>query len=112
MSSSGRVLSRSPKGDERASERTAAPALVCVSDFPEHEPDRTDRPLGARTDGRATDVEIASCRRLLSDLAIGMRNLRQLRPPPLDLDKRITVQGAKINGVLRKLFRLQRTRLL
>jgi hypothetical protein len=67
------------------------------------------RPL---TDGRATDVEIASAQKLLQDLTQGIRNLRALRPAPHDIDRRVREQAAKIHSVSSKLFRLKQGRLL
>jgi hypothetical protein len=65
-----------------------------------------------RTDGRATDVEIASGEKLLRDLAAGLRNLRKLFPAPYDLEDRTLAQAAKIRAVEWKLFKLRQGRLL
>ena len=71
--------------------------------------ERTARP---RTDGRATDVEIAHMAKLLRDLQMGMRNLRNIRPEPSDLERRVIAQAAKLHSVETKLFRLRQRRLL
>jgi len=68
--------------------------------------------MGARTDGRATDVEIAHLEKLARDLAMGMRNLRMLRPAPADLTWRMIGQAAKMRKVEAKLFGLRQGRLL
>lgn len=112
MSASGVILSRSAKRDERASDRTAAEVVNIVENYPEHENNRAHRPLGSRTDGRATDVEIAHLQKLAADLATGLRNLRALRSKAVDFDDRILKQKAKMRSVEKKLFRLRQARLL
>ena len=71
--------------------------------------ERTARP---RADGRAIDVEIVHTAKLLRDLQQGMRNLRNIRPEPSDLERRVIEQAAKIRRVEAKLFRLRQGRLL
>ena len=100
------------KAHVRASERTARPIVKVVQLYPEHAASRPHRPMGARTDGRATDVEIAHLEKLARDLAMGMRNLRMLRPAPADLTWRMIGQAAKMRKVEAKLFGLRQGRLL
>ena len=84
------VLSSEAQRSERASERTASP----------------------KTDGRATDVEIAHLKKQCADLVTGLRNLRSLRPAPHDVNQRVLMQVAKIRTFETKLFRLRQGRLL
>jgi hypothetical protein len=72
----------------------------------------SERTAPPKTDGRATDVEIAYLQKLSRDLATGLANLRSLRPAPYDFNVRLLAQAAKLRSVEEKLFRLRQGRLL
>jgi hypothetical protein len=100
------------KAHVRASERTAADEHEPACYPPRRTIHRIPKPARPRTDGRAIDVEIAHLQKLMGDLAMGMRNLRTLRPAPFDLTRRVVEHAAKIRAVEAKLFRLRQGRLL
>lgn len=96
----------------RASERTAADEHEPACYPPRRTIHRIPKPARPRTDGRAIDVEIEHAAKLLRDLRAGMRNLRNIRPEPSDLERRVIEHAAKIHSVEAKLFRLRQGRLL
>jgi hypothetical protein len=58
------------------------------------------------------DVEITYLKHLLCDLTMGIRNLRELKPAPYDLEARVLSQAAKIHSVETRIFELRQMRLL
>jgi hypothetical protein len=90
MKTTDSVLSSGAKRSERASERT--PRLVL--------------------DKQALKAKIWATEQLLHHLALGMRNLRAMRPVPFNVKARVLAQAAKIRSAETKLFKLRQTRLL
>jgi hypothetical protein len=74
-----------------------------------HTGDRTAAPAVHGVDKSA---EIRRLQKMARDLAIGMANLRALRPVPYDFAKRELAHAAKMRSVETKLFRLRQLRLL
>jgi hypothetical protein len=73
---------------------------------------RVSERRAGRVDGRATDVEIAHCEKLLRDLRWGIINLREFHSKDYDFAKQLTAQAAKIRRVEEKLLGLRQARLL
>jgi hypothetical protein len=88
--------------------RSREEMIAAGVDKPYVRPSRAPRD---RTDGRATDVEIAHCEKLLRDLRCGIVNLREFHSRDYDFNKQLRAQAAKIRSVEKKLFGLRQARL-
>ena len=112
MKTDGAIFLSEAQRSARASELTGGELADTEKKYTDLETWRRPGERRPKTDGRATDVEIAHLEKMGRDLATGLANLRNLRPAPKDFNQRILAQAAKLRSVEAKLFRLRQGRLL